>query len=229
MSRHVPANTSLSRTTLFIAFGISGLAALIFELVWTRLLLLSLGTTAAAVGVVLGAFMGGMAVGSALSGHRAVNRLDPILAFACLEGWIGLYALGSPTLLSLIGSVDHRGAQFGLALALLVPATAAMGASLPVLARVVEGDGARRSATIGRLYAANTAGAVLGPVLAVTWLFSRGGIEHDASAWSQSGSIGLPRVVVAAKAGGGAADPTNDTRPLRMTRPQAPPRPRGRH
>ncbi|MGH9332328.1 MAG: hypothetical protein ACRD21_01075, partial [Vicinamibacteria bacterium] len=64
---------------LLSAFFLSGLAALVFELVWTRLLLLSLGTTATAVGVVLGAFMGGMAVGSALAGHRLVSRLDPVV------------------------------------------------------------------------------------------------------------------------------------------------------
>jgi len=49
---------SSRRVLLLAAFFLSGLAALIFELVWTRLLLLSLGTTATAVGVVLAAFMG---------------------------------------------------------------------------------------------------------------------------------------------------------------------------
>ena len=90
---------SSRRLLLLAAFFLSGLAALVFELVWTRLLLLAIGTTATAVGVVLGAFMGGMALGSALAGRRWVSRLDPVIAFAALEGFVGAYALSSPPIL----------------------------------------------------------------------------------------------------------------------------------
>ena len=115
------------RVLLLLTFFISGLAALIFELAWTRLLLLSLGTTATAVGVVLGAFMGGMAIGSAVSAHPLFARKNPILTFAALEALIGSYALLSPTLLAAIGGVQGQELRFFLALMSLLPATVAMG------------------------------------------------------------------------------------------------------
>ncbi|MGH9321033.1 MAG: hypothetical protein ACRD3V_14270 [Vicinamibacteria bacterium] len=162
---------------LLSAFFLSGLAALVFELVWTRLLLLSLGTTATAVGVVLGAFMGGMAVGSALAGHRLVSRLDPVVTFATLEGFVGLYALASPTILDGISAVSSPLIQFLVALAALLPATVAMGASLPVLVRALRYSDEPPAVGIGHLYAANTAGAVLGPLLAVFWFFPTVGLS----------------------------------------------------
>ena len=171
------------RVLLLLAFFVSGLAALIFELAWTRLLLLSLGTTASAVGVVLGAFMGGMAIGSAGSAHPLFARKNPILTFAALEALIGLYALLSPTLLTAIGGIAGQELRFFLALMSLLPATVAMGASLPILVRAF---GHHRVAIgLGQLYAANTAGAVLGPLLAVFWFFPSVGLT--ATIWIGAG------------------------------------------
>ena len=167
------------RVLLLLTFFISGLAALIFELAWTRLLLLSLGTTATAVGVVLGAFMGGMAVGSALSAHPLLARRNPILTFAALEALIGTYALLSPSILAAIGGIAGQELRFFLALLSLLPATVAMGASLPVLVRAF--DHHQIAIGLGRLYTANTAGAVLGPLLAVFWFFPSVGLT--ATVW----------------------------------------------
>lgn len=171
------------RVVLLLAFFLSGLAALIFELAWTRLLLLSLGTTATAVGVVLGAFMGGMGIGSALSAHRVFTRRDPVLTFAILEAFIGAYALVSPIALEAIGLVGSQELRFTLALLSLLPATIAMGASLPVLVRAFAHH--RVAIGLGQLYAANTAGAVLGPLLAVFWFFPSVGLT--ATLWVGAG------------------------------------------
>ena len=171
------------RVLLLLTFFISGLAALIFELAWTRLLLLSLGTTASAIGVVLGAFMGGMAIGSAVTAHPLVARRDPILTFAALEAFIGLYALLSPTLLTAIGAIVGQELRFFLALMSLLPATVAMGASLPILVRAFAHH--QVAIGLGQLYAANTAGAVLGPLLAVFWFFPSVGLT--ATVWIGAG------------------------------------------
>ena len=165
------------RVILLVAFFISGLAALVFELVWTRLLLLSLGTTATAVGVVLGAFMGGMAIGAALAGRRFVSRWDPVVTFAVLEGSVGLYALASPAILGSIGRVPNQTLAFTMALAALLPATIAMGASLPVLVRALGHSEEPAAVRIGQLYAANTAGAVLGPLFSIFWFFPSVGLS----------------------------------------------------
>ncbi len=166
---------STGRTLLFSSFLLTGATSLVFEVVWTRLLLLSLGATAVAVGAVLGAFMGGMGVGAYLAGRPRVARLDPILAYALLEGWAGVYGLATPFLLRL-GETQAPVPQFGLAIALLMPATIGMGASLPILARALGQGSSWIAVDVGRLYAANTAGAVLGPLAAVFWLFPQIGL-----------------------------------------------------
>ncbi len=172
---------SSRRVLLLAAFFLSGIAALIFELVWTRLVLLSIGATATAVGVVLAAFMGGMALGSAVAGTKRVARLDPVVTFATLEGFVAVYALLSPPILDGIASVARPEIQFVLALLALLPATIAMGASLPVLVRAFTRADEPPAVRIGRLYAANTAGAVLGPLLAIFWFLP--GVGLTATLW----------------------------------------------
>ena len=175
---------SRGRFLLFSSFLLTGATALVFEVVWTRLLLLSLGATAVAVGAVLGAFMGGMAVGAFLAGRPSVARVDPVLAYAVLEGWAGVYGLATPFLLRL-AETQAPVVQFATAVALLMPATIGMGASLPILARALGRRSSWVAVDVGRLYAANTAGAVLGPLIAVFWLFPQIGLHrtlHVASA-----------------------------------------------
>ena len=166
-----------SRSLLLIAFFLSGAASLIFEVIWTRLLLISLGATAIAVGVVLGAFMGGMAVGSALAGREFLSRRDPILTYAVLEGWVGLYGLATPFLLRLLTGTPPT-LQFLMAVIVLLPSTIAMGASLPMLSRAFGRGSELPAVQVGNLYAANTAGAVAGPLLAVFWLFPAFGLSR---------------------------------------------------
>ena len=172
----MPKREKVRRPILLAAFFITGATALVFEVVWTRLLLLSLGTTPAAVGVVLGAFMGGMAIGSYAAGWRVFTRHDPIVIYAVLEGWVGVYGLASPALLRAVG-VSPPDLQFGVAILLLLPATVAMGASLPLLSRALGQGTAQPAVVVGHLYAATTAGAFLGPIAAVFYLFPAFGLH----------------------------------------------------
>ena len=172
----MPKREKVRRPTLLTAFFITGATALVFEVIWTRLLLLSLGTTPAAVGVVLGAFMGGMAIGSYVAGWRGFTRHDPILIYALLEGWVGAYGFASPALLRAV-DVAPPDLQFGVALLLLLPATVAMGASLPLLSRALGQGTAQPAVVVGHLYAATTAGAFLGPIAAVFYLFPAFGLH----------------------------------------------------
>ena len=172
------------RWILLAAFFLTGISSLVFEVVWTRVLLLSLGATPVAVSTVLGAFMAGMAAGAAAGGRSWLRRHDPVVVYAALEAFAGVYAWASPWLLTWV-DVAAPGGRALMAAALLMPATVAMGASLPVLARAVGRGGAPPAAGVGRLYAANTAGACLGPVLAVFALFPAVGLA--ASLWLAGG------------------------------------------
>jgi len=62
-----------SRTIILIAFGISGMAALIYAVVWTRPLSLIFGSTVYAVSTMLTAFLAGFALGSYLFRNIAVE------------------------------------------------------------------------------------------------------------------------------------------------------------
>ncbi|MCA9673085.1 MAG: fused MFS/spermidine synthase [Myxococcales bacterium] len=173
------------RTTLALLFFLSGLSSLVLQTVWTRLMVLAFGSTTFAVSTVLTAFMGGLALGSALAGRTAVRivptRRRGVQIYAALELCIGLYALALPFIADALPAI-HRAIWgegggsyyvFALlrfviaALCLLLP-TVAMGATLPVLAHVYcEGrDPEITGRRVGTLYAINTAGAVVGVLLA---------------------------------------------------------------
>ena len=60
----------MRRGPFLFLFAVSGAAALIYEVVWTRLLTLQMGHGIAAASTVLAAFMGGLAIGAAIAGRR---------------------------------------------------------------------------------------------------------------------------------------------------------------
>ncbi|MBL9102366.1 MAG: hypothetical protein JNL82_15480 [Myxococcales bacterium] len=162
---------------LLLAFFLSGAAALGYELVWTRLLGLSLGSETLGVLATLAGFFGGMALGAAALHRRARTSPDPARLFAILELVAAAFAVASPHLLHALGAVlpgalgTALAPRIAVATLVLLPGTACLGATLPALAearrRVHAGDLDGRG--LGRLYAANTAGATLGVLLTV-WL-----------------------------------------------------------
>src|SRR5436190_17095573 len=85
-------------TLLAICFLLSGATGLIYEVVWARMLGLVFGATTVAISAVLAAFMGGLALGSALAAKFAARIRRPVRAYAFIEIAVGLYALAVPLL-----------------------------------------------------------------------------------------------------------------------------------
>ena len=151
---------------------LSGLAGLVYEVVWLREVGLQFGNTLSATGTVLAAFMAGMALGSVWLGRRAERTERPLGLYAGLEIGIGLSALLVPAGLRLI---DHAGLlllpnSLGLVvplsvLVLLVPAVG-LGGTLPVLARCLPSGSYHSRTTPGLLYGLATLGAASGACLA---------------------------------------------------------------
>src|ERR1043165_9309856 len=79
-------------------FILSGATGLIYEVLWARMLGLVFGATTLAVSTVLAAFMGGLALGSALAGRLAPRISKPVAAYGWLEIGIAVYALLVPIL-----------------------------------------------------------------------------------------------------------------------------------
>jgi len=78
-------------TLIAILFIISGATGLIYQILWFKYLSLFLGNTTYAQTVVLTAFMGGLAIGSAMWGRRADKLSRPLVLYGMLELGIGIY------------------------------------------------------------------------------------------------------------------------------------------
>ena len=169
----------------------SGFAGLGYQIVWTQQCALWLGHETAAVLAVVAAFFSGHALGSLASTARLECRPRPVLAYALCEMVIGLWAaallaLMSPlshALLLLVGAEPSPGWQWTVyftgTTVLLLPGTAAMGATLPLMERIFIGiRGGTRS--VAALYAANTLGAVGGVLAGAFWLVPTAGLRSTA-------------------------------------------------
>ncbi|RPJ85788.1 MAG: hypothetical protein EHM13_00055, partial [Acidobacteria bacterium] len=169
-----------SRWVIYAAYTLSGAAGLVYEVAWTRLLGLHLGSTTAAVSTVLASYMGGMALGS-LAGGRIVSGASPRAAlrlYAALEGAVALYAVVLPWLLGAFDPLlaaayagGSAGSAFSLvrvatSLLVVTPPAICMGAAFPVATRAVLSSAARAGAEAGGLYAVNTVGAAIGALAA---------------------------------------------------------------
>lgn len=82
--------------TAFVCLLLSGVAGLVYQVVWARYLALFLGHTSYAVVAVLVAFMGGLALGNAWLGRFADRLERPLALYAWLEIGIAAYALLFP-------------------------------------------------------------------------------------------------------------------------------------
>jgi len=174
--------SSYSRSTIVligICFVFSGAAGLIYEVLWARMLGLLFGATTLAVSTVLAAFMGGLALGSALAGKLAQKIRKPLSVYGLMEILIAVYALLVPLLFrwidhvyALIWQQLHPGYftfslwRFFLSGVVLLVPTTLMGATLPVLAAALMSSSGRDSNSVTRLYACNLAGAILGTLAA---------------------------------------------------------------
>ena len=169
----------------------SGFAGLGYQIVWTQQCALWLGHESAAVLAVVAAFFGGLAVGALALGPRIDRSPRPAHWYAACEAAIGLWGLAlvflmapiTGWLLDLTGAQPSAARQWSVAFCgsflLLLPATAAMGATLPAMERVVAQM--RRSGTsIAALYAGNTFGAVLGVLVTAFWLVPAFGLACTA-------------------------------------------------
>ncbi len=157
--------------TTHALFFLSGAAALVYEVSWSRQVGLTVGNTAAAAAIVLASYFAGMAAGQLLGG-RLAPRLRPLTGYGVAEllaaAWAGLV----PALLSLAGpdaGVIPGGAAGRAAwcFAVLLPPTVALGATLPFMAAFLGGPEGRRGRRVALAYGLNTAGGLVG-VLAAT-------------------------------------------------------------
>lgn len=166
------------RRVVFFGFGLSGLAALIYEVVWFRALSLVLGSTTYALSTMLATFMAGLSLGAFLGGSMADRWKEPVLLYVYLEGLIGILALLVLPAVNLIPPFyamlfytfqfsfeAFSASQFLICSVVMLPPAVLMGATFPVVCRICfKGEGIGRET--GGVYAVNTVGAIGGSILA---------------------------------------------------------------
>ena len=183
-----PDHKVTTSRSVLAAIAISGFCALGAEVVWTRLLSLMLGPTVYTFSIILGVFLVGLGLGSAAGSRLAINRQKSAL-------WLGYSQMLAAVAVSVgalllarslpywPGNVDSTAGPLRdflsdilrCAVAVL-PAAIAWGASFP-LALAAAAEGADSGRAVGEIYAANTAGAIVGSVLfsllLIPWIGTR--------------------------------------------------------
>jgi spermidine synthase len=169
----------LQRIILFSVLFLSGLNALIYQIVWIRKFGLVFGVHVYSMSTVLTAFMGGLALGSLLFGRLVDRQKDPLKLFLLLEFGIGIFAVFFPFLFNLLtkfytaiaptGSASNYAVQlvrFSLSFVFLLVPSTLMGGTLPVIIKFFVRQLGSLGGKVSRLYSLNNFGALLGCFLA---------------------------------------------------------------
>lgn len=176
-----------------IVIGISGVASMIYEVAWIRLLALVLGSSSFSFSLMLAAFISGITLGSFLLSFKKSDS-----GYYRILGWCEL-AIGLTALVSIYGyqhlpivlnhwrtsltPSEHTYAlfqvvQFSICFMVMVVPTIFMGATVPAASRVVAEGMEGLGRKIGNVFAINTAGTLIGAAVAgfvmLPWL----GIRH---------------------------------------------------
>ena len=179
---------------LALLYALSGFAALVLEVVWFRYLAYVFGPTADAFALMLALYLAGIAAGSFFAARRARLSRDPLAMLAALEVAAGVVVLCTTLWLGHLqdwyvaaywklptggGDLAAALAQGWTAALVVLPATLAFGAIFPFAVRCFADWGGARTPVeeaVGRLYAWNTLGGILGSLAAGFLLLPRLGL-----------------------------------------------------
>ncbi len=173
---------------IYLVIGLSGLTGLGAEVVWTRLLSLMLGATVYTFSIILAVFLLGLGIGSTAGAAIARNTKRPRTALAGAQFLLALticwtaYAVArslpfwpeDPSMKAVSVWITFQ-MDISRALFAILPSAIFWGASFPLaLAAVPARRGSDPGSLVGRVYAANTVGAIIGSlgfsVVVIPWI-----------------------------------------------------------
>jgi spermidine synthase len=188
--RKTEANSDSRPNAVYLVIGLSGLTALGAEVLWTRLLALTLGPTVYTFSIILGVFLIGLGIGSAAGSVAAKRSHDPRWALAASQAllaiaiaWTGYVIAARLPYWDRDLSVKANpwlifASDFLRCAVSILPAAILWGASFP-LALASAASGNRESGrTVGEIYSANTLGAIIGAVAFSLWLVPQFGSRN---------------------------------------------------
>ena len=182
------------------AIAFSGFCALGYEVLWARVLVYILGNFVHSFSLMLTAFLVGIALGSALLGSLMDRLRRPVLTFALFQAAIALLAIVLLPIFgvvlemkeSILASYSFQGSleeyqdpwwsftawKLGVTFLLMLAPTLLMGASFPLAASLTIKNRDQIASGVGKIYALNTTGAILGSFsasfLLIPWIGLRG-------------------------------------------------------
>lgn len=190
-----PGPVLSARTTrlLLVAAFLTAVASFAYETDWIRMLSLLLGSATHSFELMLSGFILGLALGAFWIRSRIDRLRNPLRTLGLIQVVMGLLAVATlPVYLAafdgmawLLEALDRSGpgyvlftiVRYGLALSVMLPATVCAGMTLPLITRILVVQ-QRSEAPIGRVYALNTLGAIVGVGLAglvlLPWLGVKG-------------------------------------------------------
>jgi spermidine synthase len=162
--------------SIYLAIGLSGLSALAAEVVWTRLLSLMMGATVYTFSIILAVFLTGLAIGSGAGSSLSRRLKNPRLALGAAQLLLAAAIAWAATLIARslpfwpINPALTPGPWIGFQLDLvrsflpILPAAVLWGASFPLALAGLARPGQDGGRLVGRVYAANTIGAIVGAI-----------------------------------------------------------------
>jgi predicted membrane-bound spermidine synthase len=193
------AAKALSRVLLLVAFG-TAVASFVYEVAWLRMLALVVGSATHSFEIMLSVFILGLALGAWWVHGRADRLVAPERTLGIVQWVMGslaiatlpVYVASFSWMVSLLQAIDTTAegyrlftlARYLLCLAVMLPATFCAGMTLPLITRTLYVRGAGEDA-IGRVYAVNTLGSIVGaalaglllmPLLGLKWLLVAGAL-----------------------------------------------------
>lgn len=178
-----------ARGFVLLLFFATGLSALVYQVIWLRILATVFGSTTYATATVLAAFMGGLALGSYVFGKMADRAARPLMLYGLLEIGVGAFALVFPSLMrgydglhvflqqkTSLSFYTYSLVRFVACSLILIIPTTMMGGTFPIISRYYVRNYSSFTSNVSLLYGLNTLGAFVGVVLAGFFLIEEIGI-----------------------------------------------------
>lgn len=162
----VEARAEIKFHPIMALIFLSGAVSFGLEVLWTRLLTHIFGGTIYAFAIMLAAFLTGIALGSLLAGHFATSRKRAEYGFVLAQVFIGLASLASFIAIGIYVPNSENLIETSIyAFTIIFPGTLFIGATLPLAVRIAAQGPNETAVTVGRTYAMNTFGAIIGSIV----------------------------------------------------------------
>jgi spermidine synthase len=212
---------TLSNRLLFAAIFISGASALIYQLIWVRLLGLVFGVSSFAVATVVAVFLLGLGLGSYVFGRWSERARDPLRVYMYVELGIAATSLIAYLLIEFVpvfrylheyaynnlGFYGLSAARLLLSILVLLPPVFLIGGTMPLLAKYFLRDPAHLGSSFSKIYYLNTLGACAGALLTGFVLVRYFGV-NGALVIAVGGNLLVAMIIALSKRGTGETRPS---------------------